>query len=132
MNFEIVDLTEKYKHLFTLQSLSVLETKKNLNPFILIENNELLGLTYLAGSVSVENEYKFTKELVNAFNDLCSKGMVRGVLSPLSKIELAPTDMEKREAIFLFAHIDDPKKYVSETYPDLVTMEGGIGIYHGY
>ena len=112
--------------------LSALEILKTDKSHIVADNNEILGLTFFVGQVFAHQKGFLAEEIIGAFNDLVSKGMVKGVLCPLSSVELDPIDLDKKEAIFLFAHIDDPKKYVQEKYSHLVALEGEIGELHVY
>jgi hypothetical protein len=128
---EIDNLTDEYSSLFSEKALKVL--KENVVPSSFAEfDNRLIPLTYLAGFVTEGQEKFLAKEIIDVFNDLCEKDMVKGVLCPLSAVSLSPTDMGQQTAVFLFAHVDDPHGYVKLTYPSLITTEGSIGVHHVY
>ena len=128
----VASLTERYSILFTPEALVALDTLKTDKAYLIVNNHEILNLTHFVGQVSLAQEYFLAKEIANAFNDLVSKGMVKGVLCPLSTIALSPDNMEKKVGVFLFAHIDDPKKYVQEKYSHLTAPEGEVGELHVY
>ena len=95
-------MTEKYADLFTPEALSALEILKTDKSHIVADNNEILGLTFFVGQVFAHQKGFLAEEIIGAFNDLVSKGMVKGVLCPLSSVELDPIDLDKKEAYFSF------------------------------
>lgn len=131
---EIKNLTDEYRDLFSQRALEVLKFRSVFSTVAEFDNR-LIPLTYLAGSVSDPQSRHLASDIVLIFNDLCEKEMVKGVLCPLSSVQLPPGNeggLDKRNAIFLFCHVDDPHGYVKLTYPHFLTTEGEIGEYHVY
>ncbi|MDE2425759.1 MAG: hypothetical protein KGO96_07615 [Elusimicrobia bacterium] len=95
---------------------------------------------FFAANVDDTKKEKLIFKVTQAFNDLCDRDMVLGILAPPSSIKLANyndvfhllnPDVEPwppRTGIFFFVFLnDDGLIYAKENYSDLLTVEGSIG-----